>query len=40
MNTKKAQERWDFKVTLNLNNILKEIRDYVVKNPEFLQNLD
>lgn len=39
MNTKKAQERWDFKVTVNLNKTLREIRDYVVKNPEFLQKI-
>jgi CDP-paratose 2-epimerase len=39
MNTKKAQERWDFKVTVNLNKTLREIRDYVLRNPEFLQNL-
>jgi len=40
MNTKKAQERWDFKVTINLNKTLREIRDYVLGNPEFLQNLE
>jgi CDP-paratose 2-epimerase len=39
MNTKKSQERWDFKVSINLNKTLREIRDYVLANPEFLQNL-
>ena len=39
MNTKKAQSRWDFKVTISLDQTLSEIRDYVIENPEFLQNL-
>ena len=40
MNTKKSQERWDFKVTINIDKTLREITDYVKHNPEFLQKLD
>ena len=39
MNTEKAKERWDFKVSVSIDTTLKEIRDYVIQNPEFLQNL-
>ena len=39
MNTEKAKERWDFKVTISIDKTLEEIRDYVLQNPEFLQKL-
>ena len=39
MNTKKAEERWSFRNTYDMDSILREIRDYAINNPEFLQYL-
>ena len=39
MNSTKAKNRWNFKNTYTMDQILEEIRDYAVENPEFMKYL-
>ena len=39
MNTDRAKRRWNFKVTKSVDNILTEIRDFAIENPEFIEYL-
>lgn len=39
MDSKKAENRWNFKITVHTHEILSEIRDYVKNNPDFLDYL-
>jgi CDP-paratose 2-epimerase len=39
MDTKKAERRWKFKITVSIKEILKEIRDHAKNNPDFLDYL-